>query len=40
MTDGYWVADLTQLRQNSHKIAVYFRKSGAKLEIVGLEYKW
>jgi hypothetical protein len=40
MSDGYYVADLTQLRTPAHKVSVFFRKTGPKLEIVGTEYRW
>lgn len=40
MSDGYWVADLVQMRSQTHRVAVYFRKQGEHVEIAGIEHKW
>jgi hypothetical protein len=40
MADGYYVADLVQMRTPKHQVAVFFRNKGTRLEIVGIEYKW
>ena len=40
MPDGYWVADLTQLRSPSHKIAVFIRQKAGRPEVIGVEHSW
>lgn len=39
-SDGYWVADLVQSSKPSHKIAVFVRRKGDAMDIVGIDREW